>query len=311
MASSIETTSTTTTLKNNGNTYMSVDTSDNVTVTNDISVTDLAVTGNATLTNPLPVASGGTGVQSITATVAASALTLGLDASALNFRSTTLGSGTVTPIVNAALSLVVPSTATLGTVSATQSRLILLAINNAGTTELAVVNIAGGNSLDESGLVSTTAIGAGSDSNNVIYSTTARTSVAYRVVGYVESTQGTAGTWATAPSTIQGSGGNALTAMGSLGYGQTWQSVLGSRSTSTTYTNSTGKPITVIIGGISVNANNSNRFQVVVNGLTLINFYGGGGAAAFFDMCGTVIVPAGGTYSSTTSGGLRLWMELR
>ena len=61
MASSIETTSTTTTLKNNGNTYMSVDTSDNVTVTNDISVTDLAVTGNATLTNPLPLASGGTG----------------------------------------------------------------------------------------------------------------------------------------------------------------------------------------------------------------------------------------------------------
>ena len=61
MASSIETTSTTTTLKNNGNTYMSVDTNDNVTVTNDISVTDLAVTGNATLTNPLPVASGGTG----------------------------------------------------------------------------------------------------------------------------------------------------------------------------------------------------------------------------------------------------------
>ena len=44
MASSIETTSTTTTLKNNGNTYMSVDTNDVV-----------------ALENPLPVASGGTG----------------------------------------------------------------------------------------------------------------------------------------------------------------------------------------------------------------------------------------------------------
>jgi hypothetical protein len=44
MASSIETTSTTTTLKNNGNTYLSVDTDDIV-----------------ALTNPLPLASGGTG----------------------------------------------------------------------------------------------------------------------------------------------------------------------------------------------------------------------------------------------------------
>ena len=56
MASSIETTSTTTTLKNNGNTYLSVDTNDDVTVTN-----DLAVSGTTTLSTPLPVASGGTG----------------------------------------------------------------------------------------------------------------------------------------------------------------------------------------------------------------------------------------------------------
>jgi hypothetical protein len=47
MASSIETTSTTTTLKNNGNTYLSVDTNDVV-----------------ALTNPLPLASGGTGATS-------------------------------------------------------------------------------------------------------------------------------------------------------------------------------------------------------------------------------------------------------
>ena len=57
MASSIETTSTTTTLKNNGNTYLSVDTNDDVTITN-----DLAVSGTTTLTTPLPVASGGTGI---------------------------------------------------------------------------------------------------------------------------------------------------------------------------------------------------------------------------------------------------------
>jgi hypothetical protein len=48
MASSIETTSTTTTLKNNGNTYLSVDTNDVV-----------------ALTNPLPVASGGSVIKQI------------------------------------------------------------------------------------------------------------------------------------------------------------------------------------------------------------------------------------------------------
>jgi hypothetical protein len=77
-------------------------------------------------------------------------------------------------------------------------------------------------------------------------STTARIGVAYRVVGYVESTQATAGTWATAPSTIQGAGGNAATAMSSVGYGQTWQDVTGSRTAGTTYYNTTGKPIQVM-----------------------------------------------------------------
>ena len=52
MASSIESTSSTTTLKNNGNTYMSVDTNDIV-----------------ALTNPLPLASGGTGAVSVNGVV--------------------------------------------------------------------------------------------------------------------------------------------------------------------------------------------------------------------------------------------------
>jgi hypothetical protein len=69
------------------------------------------------------------------------------------------------------------------------------------------VNIAGGNDLSETGLISTTAIAAASNSASTIYSTTARTSVAYRVLGYIESTQATAGTWAATPSLIQGVGG--------------------------------------------------------------------------------------------------------
>lgn len=152
-------------------------------------------------------------VYPITASAATSALTVTLNPCSLAFRSSTLTSGaTVTRTVATAISITVSSGSTLGTVSAKQSRIVVLAIDNAGTVELAVVNISGGIQLDETNLVSTTAEGGAgaADSASIVYSTTARTSLAYRVVGYVESTQATAGTWATAPSTIQGNGGQAL-----------------------------------------------------------------------------------------------------
>lgn len=188
-------------------------------------------------------------IQGVTASVAGSALTVSLLPTWLDFRSASGGvtsSGTITTVQNpVTISMVIPNTATLGTISAQLSRIVVLAINNAGTIELAAVNIAGGNDLSETGLISTTAISAGATSANVIYSTTARTSVAYRVVGYVESTQATAGTWVTAPSTIQGSGGQALVSMAGFGFGQTPQAP--ARSFGTWYYNTTGKPIFVFI----------------------------------------------------------------
>jgi hypothetical protein len=199
--------------------------------------TGVAITGTLS-------ASGGMNdkIQPITASVGSSALTITLNPTSLDFRSATIGSGTVTTVSNsAAISVVVPSTATLGTVNAVQNRLVVLAINNSGTMELAVTNISGGSGLSETGVISTTLIAAASNSATLYYSTTARTGVAYRVVGYIESTQATAGTWATAPSTIQGYGGQAVAAMSSLGYGQTWQTV--TRAASTTYYNTTSKPI--------------------------------------------------------------------
>ena len=150
-------------------------------------------------------------VQSISASVAGNAMTISATSLALDFRNTTLGSGTVTTVSGTPANLVISSGSTLGTVSATQSRIVVIAMNNAGTIELAAVNISGGFILDESTLISTTAEGGlgAADSATVVYSTTARTSVAYRVIGYIDSTQATAGTWATAPSTIQGNGGQA------------------------------------------------------------------------------------------------------
>lgn len=149
-------------------------------------------------------------IQTITATVATNILTLGLNACSLDFRSSTASSGaTTTRNVTAAISMTVSNGSTLGAANGILAKLAVLAIDNAGTVELAVVNANAYGLLDERVLISTTAEGGTgtADSGTVIYSTTARTSVPFRIVGYVESTQATAGAYATAPSNIAGMGG--------------------------------------------------------------------------------------------------------
>ena len=272
---------------------------------------------NRTLTLPDATGTLGLGgqIQPISASVAANALTITASTLTLDFRSTTLGSGTVTTVSGTPASLVISSGSTLGTVSAQQSRIVVIALNNAGTIELAAVNISGGNQLDETNLITTTAEGGAgaADSANVIYSTTARTSVAYRVIGYIESTQATAGTWATAPSTIQGYGGQALNAMSSLGYGQTLQSVTGSRAFSTTYYNTTGKPILVMCN-TEITSTNSVSMSVSINGGSALTFAANvpGGAIATTGTSGSFIVPPSASYAVTVSAGTKgFWTEFR
>lgn len=243
-------------------------------------------TGTLALTNSIVQ------IQPISASVAANALTISASALSLSFRSTTLGSGTVTTVQGTPANLVISSGSTLGTVNATASRIVVIALNNAGTIELAAVNISGGNQLDETNLITTTAEGGAgaADSADVIYSTTARTSVAYRVIGFIDSTQTTAGTWATAPSTIQGVGGQALSALSSIGYGQTWQSV--TRTSGTTYYNTTGKPILFT----AVSTNTSANINVQVSGLQVMSAWS---ATTNSRTPGTVIIPPGSSYSIT------------
>lgn len=247
-------------------------------------------------------------VYPVTASVAASALTVTLNPCALGFRSSTLTSGTTSTVaVTSAISVTVSSGSTLGTTSAVQSTIMVIAINNGGTVELAVVNLAGGNNLDETTLISTTAEGGAgaADSANVIYSTTARTNVPFRVVGAITSTQATAGTWASAPSTIQGVGGQAYTSLQTPGYSQTWQNVTGSRANGVTYTNSTPRPITIAVSASSSSATGN----VYVNGVSV-----------FLSLCRSTyfnfvpiyaVVPPGGTYSITGFDYYSYWTELR
>jgi hypothetical protein len=251
-------------------------------------------------------------VQSISASVAGNAMTISATALSLDFRSSTLSSGTVTTVSGTPANLVISSGSTLGTVNAIASRIVVIALNNAGTIELAAVNISGGTQLDETNLISTTAEGGvgAADSASVVYSTTARTSVAYRVIGYIDSTQATAGTWATAPSTIQGVGGQALAAMSSLGYGQTWQDVTASRALATTYYNTTGKPIFVGINWL-LSATGGAGCNFVVAGVTVVTMRNNTSSAGNFPLF--TIVPPGATYILTvaTSGSISSWLELR
>ena len=126
------------------------------------------------------------------------------------FRNATLATAS-TVVVNAvaATTIVASAGSTLGTVSATASRIWVGALNNAGTVELFLWNALSTalsiRGLSEAQLITTTAEGGAGDADTaqVPYSTPARTDVAFRWLGYFESTQTTAGTWAQAVTQIQ------------------------------------------------------------------------------------------------------------
>lgn len=150
-------------------------------------------------------------LKSVAASVATNSMTVQLNPGDVGYRSSTASDGTTTTIANGVLTLAIPAGATLGTTSAVESRIMIIAINSAGTTELAVANSEGSNVFNETGLITTVAISTLADSADAIYSETARAGVPYRVVGFVDSTQPVAGTWDTAPSLVQPAGGEALT----------------------------------------------------------------------------------------------------
>lgn len=231
-----------------------------------------------------------------TPTLSANAMTIPAATYSMDVRSATLGSGTITHINGTDSALTIPAGATLGSISGQLSNIIVVEMNVSGTWEKAVINIAGGNDLSETGLISTTAISSSSNSNGVFYSNTARSNVPYRVVGRIESTQATAGQWVTFPSLVQGAGGNALTSMSSIGYGQTWQNVTASRALNITYYNTRQKPISFAVQ-CSLLAN--GVFTLNSGGLSISAQNTTGSTSAF--SLGPVIVPPGSSYQATNT----------
>lgn len=93
----------------------------------------------------------------------------------------------------------------------------------------------------------------------------------------------------------------------SLGEGQTWQNLTGSRAQGTTYTNTSGRPI-MVAAQLTLNA--GQICSLVVSSVT-VDFVANPTSGALSVTVGTV-VPAGGTYVAINSGGsLNTWSELR
>lgn len=220
--------------------------------------------------------------------------------SIFEFRPTSLNSGSYNTVNTGTLTITVPTAASLGLTTLVQGRLAILVAYNAGTPVLCISNLSGGLLLDETNLISPTTISAGATSPTVIYSASAvAANSPYRVVGFVDVIW-TSGTGFTTLAQFQGLGGQALTSMSSIGYGQTWQDVTGSRALATTYTNTTGRPIQIFVTG------NFDAGTLTLNGVAIS--FNDGTSFTFIN----VIIPPNQTYRITGgSTAITSWSELR
>ena len=137
----------------------------------------------------------------------------GSDPSATNpvifsFRDTTIANGDpVIVTLTAALSFTIGSGNTMGCVSNQMCRLWILGFNNAGTVQLCAFNALSGTSVApiNEGVLQTSQSGTSGGSSAQLYycNASAVTNKAARILGYVEISESTAGTWATGPTYVQ------------------------------------------------------------------------------------------------------------
>ena len=104
-----------------------------------------------------------------------------------------------------------------------------------------------------------------------------------------------------AGNTLVSDGTTWVSASGGLGVGQTWQDVSSSRAASTSYTNSTGKPIMVNI----FKEEDDFAANLTVNGVIVSTV----NTQVFSGATCSAIVPNGNTYSF--NGAFNYWAELR
>lgn len=182
---------------------------------------DAATKGYVDGLNTNPLTNG-----SLAATVSANALTVTLktaggatpsatDPVRITFRNATDADGSmVTRTVTSATAMTFASGSTMGTLNATAVRIWVGLLDNAGTVEVCawnpIRNVVGPPAelslkcFTPNTDVTTTAEGSGTaTSAHTLYSTNARSSVPFVLLGFLEITEATAGVWATAPTVVQ------------------------------------------------------------------------------------------------------------
>lgn len=133
----------------------------------------------------------------------------------VGMRSSTLTSGLYNQrLATATATLVISSGSTLGQISGVPATAYIYLIDNAGTLELAI----SGALFPETGVITTVAEGGAgaADLGSVMYSTTARSSVSFRLIGKLLNTQATAGTWASAGTVLSANMRGNLTPVGDV-----------------------------------------------------------------------------------------------
>ena len=244
-------------------------------------------TGTAAgLSATLAVASGGTGVTTSTGSgnnvLSASPTFTGTPL------APTASPGTNTTQI-ATTAFVTAATGTLGTMSTQNANNVAITGGTISGLSAALPVLSGGTGV-------TTSTGSGS---NVL-------STSPTLVTPVLGTP-TSGNLAncTFPTLNQNTTGTATNATNILGNSQSYQNVTGSRSSGTTYTNSTGKPIWVWYS--ATNPQGGATTTAYVDGnlacYTLMDLY----PRAFAGF----VVPIGSTYSINCGGNLDYWLELR
>jgi hypothetical protein len=223
-------------------------------------------------------------------------------------------------IANVAISGVTATGVTANVVSISNATITGGSIT--GITPIAVV--AGGTGANSAATARTNLSAAASGANSDITSLTGLTTALSVAQGGTGSANLTAnsvviGNGVSAVSGVApGTSGNLLTSNGTawtsaassaIGVGQTWQDVTASRSTGTTYTNSTGRPIQVnVVMGTYTDA--AVYMTLTVDGLPVAKYgYGRAGAGSNGNGICTAIIPAGSTYVMT--GTWTNWYELR
>jgi hypothetical protein len=172
--------------------------------------------------------------------------------------------------------------------------------------EVAVINLAGARKLDETGLISTTAISAGSTAANVFYSTTARTNQPYKLMFLAQISNPTVGTYSTQPEIVYPMSASGMAYLLS-GAGTSWGGNLIStqRVAGQTYRNLNPYPISV---SIITATNAGNAVGLTINGESNVLL------ATNSNASGTTIplvgeIPSGHTYVTGGAGTVNSWYE--